>query len=96
MKEHIGRAWNFLRRRKQAYHAAFPLDKLRDNLVLRDLARFCRANTTCWHPDARVHAHYEGRREVWLRIMHHLKLPADVQFELYGGRDEAPTGVENE
>lgn len=42
--------------------------------VIADLARFCRANTTCFHPDARVHAVAEGRREVWLRIQNHLQL----------------------
>lgn len=42
--------------------------------VLEDLARFCRAGETTFHPDPRVHALMEGRREVWLRIKEHLDL----------------------
>ena len=42
--------------------------------VLADLARFCRADQTTFHPDPRVHALMEGRREVWLRIKEHLDL----------------------
>lgn len=38
------------------------------SLVLEDLSRFCRLNETCFHPDQRVHAVKEGRREVILRI----------------------------
>ena len=42
--------------------------------VLEDLAWFCRADQTTFHPDPRVHALMEGRREVWLRIKEHLDL----------------------
>ena len=44
--------------------------------VLADLARFCRANESTFHPDPRVHAVLEGRREVWLRIQKYLRLTA--------------------
>lgn len=44
--------------------------------VLADLARFCRAGESTFHPDARVHAVLEGRREVWLRIQKYLRLSA--------------------
>lgn len=37
-------------------------------IVAEDLARFCRDKESTFHPDARVHALGEGRREVWLRI----------------------------
>ena len=47
--------------------------------VLADLARFCRADQTTFHPDPRVHALMEGRREVWLRIKEYLDLsPEDL------------------
>ena len=47
--------------------------------VLDDLARFCRADETTFHPDPRVHALMEGRREVWLRINEYLNLtPEDL------------------
>lgn len=51
--------------------------------VLADLARFCRANEPTYHPDPRVHAELEGRREVWLRIQRHLQLSDDELWELY-------------
>ena len=47
--------------------------------VLEDLAWFCRADQTTFHPDPRVHALMEGRREVWLRIKEYLDLsPEDL------------------
>jgi hypothetical protein len=42
--------------------------------VLADLAEFCRARETTFHPDERLHAVLEGRREVWLRINKYLNL----------------------
>lgn len=43
-------------------------------MVLADLKRFCRASESCFHPDPRIHAMLEGRREVWLHIERFLKL----------------------
>jgi hypothetical protein len=37
-------------------------------IVAADLRRFCRAESTTFHPDARLAAMLDGRREVWLRI----------------------------
>lgn len=54
--------------------------------VLKDLARFCRAHATTFHPDPRAHAVAEGRREVWLRIAQHLQLDEDQLWELYEGK----------
>lgn len=53
--------------------------------VLRDLARFCRANASTFHEDARLHAVAEGRREVWLRIQSHLKLSPEDLWRLTTG-----------
>lgn len=52
--------------------------------VLVDLAKFCRANETTFHPDPRVHAALEGRREVWLRIRAHLDLSDQELWALFG------------
>lgn len=52
--------------------------------VLKDLARFCRANETCFHADPRVHAVAEGRREVFLRIQQYLNLSPDDLAKLKG------------
>jgi hypothetical protein len=73
-----------LRARKNAYHGVFHNPVGQE--VLKDLARFCRANETCFHKDPRVHAALEGRREVWLRITQHLNLTTEQLFDLYGGQ----------
>jgi len=51
--------------------------------VLQDLAKFCRANESTFHPDPRVDATLDGRREVWLRIYHHLNLDPDDLVKIY-------------
>lgn len=56
------------------------------DVVLKDLARFCRAHESTFHPDERAHAVAEGRREVWLRLQNHLKLSPDQLWQLYSGR----------
>ena len=58
--------------------------------VLKDLAKFCRANTTTFHADARLHAVAEGRREVWLRIANNLNMSPDELWALYSGADDVP------
>lgn len=60
-------------RKRAAYRTVFSGPE--SKLVLADLARFCRAMNTTYVPgDTDQSKHLEGRREVWLRIMAHLKL----------------------
>lgn len=75
---------DLLRRRKQAYLEVFnsPVGKA----LLADLAVFCRAHETTFHPDARVAATLDGRREVWLRIQHYLELDLDTLWDIYGSK----------
>lgn len=73
-----------LSQRQQAYWNTFTGDKnIFGKKVLDDLASFCRANQSTFHPDQRVHAVLEGRREVWLRIQEHLTLSLDELVKLY-------------
>jgi len=72
----------FLRERKAAYQTAFGAAGA--ERVLEDLKRFCRAEDSCFHADARIHAVLEGRREVYLRIQHHLNLMPEQLAELFG------------
>lgn len=67
--------------RRHAYRMTFkgPLAEV----VLKDLARFCRAHDTTFDADPRLAAGLDGRREVWLRIQHHLQLPPDELWALY-------------
>lgn len=75
------RTVDFLRLRKRAYQLAFP-DPVNSE-VLKDLAKFCRANASCFDDNDRRHAVAEGRREVWLRIQQHLNLQPDQLYEIY-------------
>ena len=76
-------AQQFLQERRTAYIRTF--DNAFGAQVLADLAKFCRAQESTFHPDARIHAAIEGRREVWLRIMQHLNLTEDALWRAYGG-----------
>lgn len=75
------RTLDFLRLRSRAYRLTFRDAK--NSEVLKDLARFCRADKTCFHADPRLHALAEGRREVWLRIVNHLNLEPDELYKIY-------------
>ena len=86
MSEMLEKARRFLMRRRHNYRLAFLSPPGQE--VLRDLAAFCRANETTFHPDARLHAVAEGRREVWLRIANHLNMPPDELWALYTRRDD--------
>jgi hypothetical protein len=72
----------FLFQRQKAYQTVFKKDSPIAQQVLSDLAQFCRASESTFHPDARLHALAEGRREVFLRIMEHLELPSEALWEL--------------
>jgi len=76
----LSRVLDFLRRRQSAYRTVFSGPVA--DIVLADLAVFCRATTSTFHPDARVHAVAEGRREVFLRIANHLHLSDEQLLEL--------------
>jgi hypothetical protein len=82
----LQQAKNFINRRRTAYVKTF-INPMGEE-VLRDLAKFCRAHTTTFHPDPRAHALAEGRREVWLRISEHLNLTDDELWRLYGNQPQ--------
>ena len=73
----------FLSRRRHAYVALFnsPYGKV----VLEDLAAFCRARESVFHPDSRVTDVMIGRREVWDRIRDHLNLSDEELYSLATG-----------
>jgi hypothetical protein len=76
-------AQRFLAERRTDYIRTF--DTPFGAKVLADLAKFCRAQESTFHPDARVHAVAEGRREVWLRIQQHLNLSDEDLWRAFGG-----------
>lgn len=76
----------FLTSRKRNYQTAFK--SVAGEMVLEDLARFCRADETTFHTDGRVSALMEGRREVWLRITKHLNLTPDELVKYFNPKGE--------
>jgi hypothetical protein len=74
----------FLQQRKRAFQLAFSSPA--GQIVLADLAKFCRAAESCYHDDPRKHAVLEGRREVFIRISDHLNLSTEQLYMLYGGK----------
>lgn len=84
-QELADKAKQYLFRRRTAYVATFSSPSGEE--VLADLARFCRANRPTFHPDPRVAAQLDGRREVWLRIQQHLQLSDADLWRLMGRPD---------
>lgn len=79
------RVRKFLEERRKAYLLTFkPSDNATSSdVVLADLARFCRAHKSTGHPDPYAAARLDGRREVWLRIQQHLRLTDDELWHLF-------------
>jgi len=84
-KDLADKARRFLSRRRRAYQTVF-LSPVGEE-VIADLARFCRATGSTFHPDARVSAQLDGRREVFLRIQQHLRLTDDQLWQIMGRPD---------
>jgi len=68
--------------RKQAYQITFNKESVHAQRVIKDLAKFCRANSTTFHPDARMHAVLEGRRETFLRIQQFIQLTPEELLKI--------------
>lgn len=87
MQELVEKAKNILRGRQMAYQNIFHPESVAAKRVLADLAHFCRANESTFHPNPQVQAELEGRREVWLRIQHFTKLDPEQLWKVYGKKD---------
>lgn len=80
-REYVRDTFTLLRDRKRAYQFSFRSPS--GALVLRDLAKFCRATSPPWGSTPEDTARYVGRNEVWHRIIEHLNLSEDELFQLY-------------
>lgn len=84
--------------RRRLHHVAFAYNRVFDRkspyaeVVLKDLAKFCRAHQSTFLPDARSHALLEGRREVWLKIQEYLQMTPDEIYRLHAVKE---IGVEH-
>lgn len=102
---------SFVGRRKDAFLMAFrrsePATSIEDasekvffglsgNLVLQDLAQFCRATQSTFNPDQRLNDVLIGRHEVWLRIQNHLNLTTEELYRLHGGLNIRLTPTQEE
>lgn len=83
----LERAKRFLFSRQAAYQRVFDRTNIDARIVLEDLAKFCRAHASTFHVEHSMSDRMDGRREVFLRISHHLQLTDEQLWELYG----APT-----
>lgn len=79
-------AKRYLSNRQSAYQRTFQNENIDTRIVLEDLAKFCRAHESTFHVDHSMSDRMDGRREVWLRIAHHLHLTDDQLWELYGNK----------
>lgn len=76
----------FFNERQHSYQTTFT--GVHGEKVLADLAKFCKVHQSSISPkDDRLTYVYEGRREVFLRIQHQLKLSQDQIWDLYGRKD---------
>ena len=82
----LQKATDFLVTRRQAYVRVF--NGVYSDRVLRDLAGFCRANTSTFHTDPRLEGVLQGRREVWLRITAHLNMTDDELWSHFNSTGE--------
>ena len=76
-------AMDKIRQRKQAYLNRLDPSDMSAQLVLADLARFCRANASTFDPNPQIQARLDGRREVWLRIADHLEMTETELYDLF-------------
>ena len=80
----LQKAKEFLFKRQSFYQGLFKKESLASQEVLKDLSQFCRADDTTFHENQKVNDAYQGRREVWLRICHHLNLDSGDLWKKYG------------
>lgn len=73
-----------IRSKRTSYQSLF-LNSPAGEAVLKDLARFCRAHESTYHPE---HAErLDGRREVWLHIQSYLRLSDEDLWKLFKPRN---------
>jgi hypothetical protein len=77
------RTKEFLLHRTRAYRRIFLEHGDDTQMVLSDLAKFCRAHESTFHPDPHVAARLDGRREAFLRISQHLNLTNEQLWQLF-------------
>lgn len=94
MNEGLGRLLDALRFKKRDYQLTY--NSVHGQNVMRDLAKFCRANETCAVPGDRDKTMMlEGRREVFLHINEYLHYTSQQLAVLYSGGSIKPEDLDN-
>lgn len=62
------------------------------NKLLTDLAIYCRGYASTFHENQRMSDKYDGRRDVFLRIMRFTRLSHDTLYRLYTDAKLNPQG----
>lgn len=76
------RAEEYITERKKAFRRTFTAGP-EAMIVLKTLARFCRAHESTFDPNSTIASRLDGRREVWLFIQQHLQLAEDELWQLF-------------
>ena len=82
----VDRALDYLNKRTRAYKHTFNVEEVFPRIVMEDLAKFCRAHESTFHKEQSMSDRLDGRREVWLRISHHLNLTDEQLWSIYGNK----------
>jgi hypothetical protein len=86
----LERGLELLRHRAASYRDVFLGHGQSTDDVLQDLAKFCRAHESTFHVEHSMSDRLDGRREVWLRIAHHLHLNEEQLWAIYGNKSIPP------
>lgn len=89
----LDQALSFFSLKKRHYQLVFQKTQPSDMIVLADLFKFCRMGESTFHPDARIAANLDGRREVALHIARYLNLSVEQIVQLQAGN--IPAVMEN-
>ena len=84
------RAKQLLSARAKSYQRIFLAHGTDTDVVLSDLAKFCRAHESTFHLEHTMSDRLDGRREVWLRLQHFLQLTDDALWSIYGNQSLPP------
>lgn len=81
--------WRGVRRRMRAYKDVFQRSGSCE-AVMADLAKFCHFLASTYHPTSERETWIlEGRRQVYLRIVQHLRLTPEEALTMFAGLDDA-------
>lgn len=77
------KALDLIRYRRQGYQLTFGVGNQMADIVLADLARFCRAGKSAFDPNPQIHALISGRQEVYTRIADHINMSEVELYDLF-------------